>query len=139
MTRCSTFASLAFALLLVAPSAAQAQGARVAVPGPDPDWVEVNRTDDGTGYVDRRSVRRDNGLVRFLGRINHNANEHQVALTYHLGEIDCARRTFRVVGFDALGADGNVILSHVNTLEDYAPEPINDGSPNADMHREHCG
>ena len=129
----------ALALGLAAPPVAAQPSGLVAAPGPNPQWVEVNQTEDGRGYVDRGSVRHENGKVRFLGRILYiGENEHGLVEVFHLGEIDCAARTFRAVGFDAFGAAGRLIVSHINTPEEGPAEPIGAGSPNEALHAEHC-
>src|SRR5688572_3777345 len=134
-----SLAAAAFVCLTATiPAAAQAP-ARVAVPGPNTDWVQINRDESGTSYVDRRNISRENGIVRFLIRIDHAANEHGFVQSFHVGEIDCARRLHRGIGFDAFGANNELILSHTNSLEDYPPEDIVDDSPTDALHREHCG
>ena len=119
------------------PAAGQAP-ARVAVPGPDPDWVQIRQDESGTSYVDRRNISRENGMVRFMIRIDHRENELGFVQSFHVGEIDCARALHRGIGFDAFGADNELILSHTNSLEDYPPESIVEGSPTDALYREHC-
>ena len=130
---------LAAAVFLAAamPAAAQAP-ALVAVPGPDPDWVQIRQDESGTSYVDRRNVRRENGMVRFMIRIDHGANEHGFVQSFHVGEIDCARGLHRGIGFDAFGAGNELIVSHTNSPQDYPPESIVAGSPTDALYREHC-
>ena len=129
------------ALLALAPAAATAQGGgRAVVPGANPDWVEVNRTENGIGYVDRRSISRDSGMVRYMGRIHYASPQSDGASEIlHRGEIDCARNTFRILGFDSLAADGRVVESFTNDRGQLPAEAINAGSPNERLHQEHCG
>ena len=121
-----------------APGAAQAP-ALVAAPGPDPEWVQISEFSRGTSYVDRRSIRRENGMVRFLGRIDQAPNEHGVVRVFHVDVIDCARSTYRIIGFDAFDANDRLVLSHTNSLADAPFVAINPGSANAALHRDHCG
>jgi hypothetical protein len=139
----SVRASLRFALaalaLAGAPLGAQPQPTRLAPVGPNPNWVEVNQTGQARGYVDRNSIRRENGIVRFLGRMVFTAaNEYGMVEVIHIGAIDCARRQFRLEVFDSFGEGGRPILSHTNSLEDYPWEALGAGSPNDNLHREHC-
>ncbi len=124
--------------LAAAPAPAAAQDARVVVPGADPQWVMVNETDDGRGYVDQRSISNENGKVRYMGRIVYAAAaEDGTSELFHRGEIDCAGNTFRILAFDALGADGRLLNSFTNAGE-LPAETINPDSPNATLHRDHC-
>ena len=112
--------------------------ARIVAVSADPDWVEVSATEVGRGYLDRRSVRADDGRVRMVMRILHAANPYGAVESFNTWEIDCARRMTRVVEFDALGEGEAIIVSHVNTLEDYPWEPIAEDSPIGALHRDHC-
>ena len=121
-----------------APAQSPASG-RVAVPAVDADWVEVARQNRGTGYIDRRSVRFEAGMVRYTGRILYDApQENGTVEINHVGEIDCARRTFRPVAFDALGSGGRVLGSFTPSETEVPAEAINPDSPNARLHAEHC-
>jgi hypothetical protein len=136
--RSSCRAGLAALALMLAAPPAPAQGARVVVPAADAQWVLVNETDGGRGYVDQRSIRSDNGKVRYMGRIVYGAaTEDGTSVLLHRGEIDCAGNTFQILAFDALGADGRLINSFTNAGE-LPAEPINADSPNAALHRDHC-
>ena len=100
------------------------------------EWVRVNGDDRVTAYVDRRSIRRNGDMVRFDGRIVYvQPDEEGVKELLHSGEISCARRDYRIIGFEALNEAGTVIATHVS--EDPATA-INDGSPNAALHAEFC-
>lgn len=112
--------------------------ARLVAVSADPDWVEVSATEVGRGYLDRRSVRAADGRVRMVMRIVHAANRYGIVESFNTWEIDCAARTTRVVEFDALGEGEAIVVSHVNTLEDYPWEPIAEDSPVGALHRDHC-
>ena len=123
-------ASVAVAVLAFSFSAGAQQPAAAR------DWVRVNGDDQVTAYVDRRSIRRTGDMVRFDGRIVYvEPDEEGVKELLHSGEISCARRDYRIIGFEALDASGNVIATHVS--EDPATA-INEGSPNATIHAEQC-
>ena len=99
-------------------------------------WVRVNGDERVTAYVDRGSIRREGDLIRFDGRIVYvEPDEEGVKELQHSGEISCARRDYRIIGFQALNALGTVIATHVS---EYPAEAINDGSPNAALHAEFC-
>jgi hypothetical protein len=132
--------ALAAAALAAGTAAGQESSTRLVVPGPDPDWVEVNDNEDGRGSVDSRSIRRANGMVGYVGRIvYHAARDNGESELYHRGEIDRARRTYRIVAFDALAADGRLISAYANDEGGMPPQPINEGSPNEALMRTHCG
>lgn len=121
-----------------APAQSPASG-RVAVPAADADWLEVNRDDEATGYVDRRSLRLEAGRLRYVGRIVYAAPQEDGSVQIdHVGEIDCARRSYRLVAFDVLGTGGRVIGAFTPSEAEVPAEAINDGSPNARLHAEHC-
>ena len=123
-------ASVAVAILAIPVSAGAQQ------PTAAPDWVRVNGDERVTAYVDRRSIRRTGDMVRFDGRIVYvEPDEEGVKELLHSGEISCARRDYRILGFRALDAAGTVIATHVS--EDPATA-INEGSPNATLHAEQC-
>lgn len=130
--RIGTLAAAALALL----GAAGTAGAQPR-PGGDHEWVEVNAIEGARGYVDRRSIRREGGILRLEGRIlYHQPDEDGVVELSHSMEIDCGRREYRVVRLDALDAGGNVVM---RIPPDAEGTPINDGSPNAALHAEFCG
>ena len=104
--------------------------------GTGPEWVRVNGDERVTAYVDRRSIRTGNGSVRFNGRIVYaEPDEEGIKELLHSGEINCARRDYRIIHFDAVDAAGNVVATHVS---DDPATAINDGSPNAALHAEYC-
>lgn len=130
---------LGAALAAVSVAAAQAPtAARVADPGPAPQWAEVRGSGPSRVFVDRNSIRFQGGSIRYIGRILYpRPDENGVVELLHLGEIGCARRDFRIIGMDILGAEGRLV--HSETMPaDQAPVPINSGSSNEALHTEFC-
>ena len=129
-------------ILLVVAALAGAQptsaGGRVALPSASPEWAEVTGNEGIRGFVDRRSIRVENGAIRYVGRtVFPRPDEHGVLELVHVGEIDCARRDYRTVAFDALGPGGAVVSSYTVPAEE-PPVAINAGSNNEALHTEFC-
>ena len=123
-------------MALVLSCLAGAAGPALAQPA-QREWVRVNGDERVTAYVDRRSIRRNGDLVRFDGLIEYfEPDEDGVKQLVHSGELSCARRDYRIIGFEVLDSAGTVIASH--SSED-PPTPINEDSPNAALHAEFCG
>ena len=120
-------------------SAAQAPAPeRIVAPNPDSEWREVEGADGMRAFIDRRSIRLEDGALRYVGRLVYERpDEHGVLELVHLGEINCARNDYRTIGFDALGASGQVVASHRLPAEN-APQPVNPESPNGNLHAEFC-
>jgi hypothetical protein len=77
--------------------------------------------------------------VRYMGRILYDPpQENGTVEIDHVGEIDCARRTFRPIAFDTLGSGGRVLVSLRPSEADVPAQAINPDSPNARLHQEHC-
>ena len=113
---------------------------RRVVPGPNPDWYVVNRTETGRGYVDRRSIRRESGSVYYIARIVLDTPDPDGTVEIlHSGEIDCAGNTDRIVALDTFSADGRLLASMANDEGEIAAGPILAGSVVYDLHRDHCG
>lgn len=124
-------------MALVLSCLAGAAGPALAQQPAQREWVRVNGDERVTAYVDRRSIRRNGDLVRFDGLIEYfEPDEDGVKQLVHSGELSCARRDYRIIGFEALDSAGTVIATH--SSED-PPTPINEDSPNAALHAEFCG
>lgn len=130
--------ALLAALLLQAAPPAPAARSDPAVPSDLARWREVPANGDVRGFYDRASVRREGGLLFYSGRIVYRTpDKNGVIALNHDGEIDCARRTFRILAFTGHAPSGAVLFSH-RVPADVPAEPIGRGSNNEALHAEFC-
>lgn len=131
-------ASFFAALALQAAAPAPAAQSEATIPTDLARWREVRSDGEVRGFYDRNSVRRQGNLLLYRGRIVYpQPDQNGVVALNHEGEIDCGRRTFRILSFSGHGPTGAVLFSH-RPPDDAPAEPIGDGSNNEDLHAEFC-
>lgn len=110
--------------------------ADVAIPTDMTRWRELGQGGKMRAFFDRGSVSRQGRMLRYSGRIVYSTPDQQGAVAVnHRGEIDCDRRTFRILGFTTHGPTGAVLLNYTTPT---APEPVPDPSPNEAIRAEFC-
>ena len=138
-------ASLAALAAITGPVPATAQvsgwgGDRVAVPGADAEWLDMGRIEgEGRLYLDQRSIRRENGIVRYMTRLVLDPpGEDGAVESFHVAEVNCAQRTQRLVGVDILDGGGRALFA-AGAPADEPFEPINPGGIGEATLGELCG
>ena len=101
-------------------------------------WTEMPSEEGTHIYVDRSSIKREGSMVRYRGRmVFPRPDENKVVELRHIGLIDCGRRDFRIVSFEAFNRKGRLVASHTVPASE-PPQPIGPNTPNEALRAEFC-
>lgn len=83
----------------------------LAPPQPAPDWEFIGTTSSGLRmFIDRASLRSADGLVEATVRIGSPTSiAGDVVEVTERNQLDCRGRRWRMLEFEAFGADGTVV------------------------------
>ncbi len=125
------------AALLQTPNPCHAAGAAAAPAPACPRWRRVENNEQGQGYVDTASVRRDGRIVEIGLRVELRAPGPGGGRVLDSRiRFDCATRTKRMVHLAVHDAAGRTLVEAPVTTDPAAPPPA--GSLFATLLREYC-
>lgn len=111
-------------------AAALALQAAPADAGGSANWVSINENERRVASYDSANLQRTGDLVRFTMRFDFRTPlEGGVSRRSHDTEIDCPRRTVRMLSVVDADADGGLLVTHPVPAAVAVHNPIAPGSP----------